>query len=107
MLQMRTYEIFEHNKDAFHARFRDHAWRIMKTYGFRITGFYETRFGDRTEFIYFLEWADEAAMKEGWARFMADEEWKEIKRTTRAEHGDLVGAVEDRVLTPTDYSPSV
>jgi hypothetical protein len=28
--QLRIYEIFENNKDAFHARFRDHAARIMK-----------------------------------------------------------------------------
>ena len=28
--QLRTYEIFEKNKAAFHARFRDHAARIMQ-----------------------------------------------------------------------------
>jgi len=32
--QLRIYEIFEHNKEAFQARFRDHAMRIMKRYGF-------------------------------------------------------------------------
>ncbi len=32
--QVRIYEIFEHNKSAFHARFRDHAMRIMRKYGF-------------------------------------------------------------------------
>jgi hypothetical protein len=36
---------------------------------------------------------------------MADDEWKEIKRVTSAQHGDLVGAIEDRVLVPADYSP--
>jgi len=36
---------------------------------------------------------------------MADEEWAEIKRDTAAKHGTLVGAIEDRLLTPTDYSP--
>jgi hypothetical protein len=35
---------------------------------------------------------------------MADEEWQEIKRLTSAEHGTLVGAIEDRVLVPTAYS---
>jgi hypothetical protein len=28
--QLRIYEIFEPNKAAFHARFRDHAARIMQ-----------------------------------------------------------------------------
>jgi hypothetical protein len=30
--QLRIYEIFEDTKDAFHARFRDHAARISCTY---------------------------------------------------------------------------
>lgn len=29
---------------------------------------------------------------------MADDEWKEMKRVTNAQHGDLVGQIEDRVL---------
>jgi hypothetical protein len=36
---------------------------------------------------------------------MRDAEWAEIKRVTAAEHGSLVGAIEDRVLHATDYSP--
>jgi hypothetical protein len=37
---------------------------------------------------------------------MADEEWREIKRVTGAQHGDLVGEIEDRTLLLTSYSPS-
>jgi hypothetical protein len=104
--QLRIYEIFEHNKTAFHDRFRDHAARIMRTYGFNILAMWETKTGERTEFAYLLAWPDEGTMRESWSRFMADEEWKEIKRVTSAAYGDLVGAIEDRVLTLTDYSPS-
>ncbi|MGH8249821.1 MAG: hypothetical protein ACREVI_03830 [Steroidobacteraceae bacterium] len=32
--QLRSYEVFEHNKRAFHDRFRDHAMRIMAKYDF-------------------------------------------------------------------------
>jgi hypothetical protein len=45
-------------------------------------------------------------MRDAWERFLADEEWREIKRRTAAEHGDLVGEIEDRVLRLTVYSPS-
>ena len=38
---------------------------------------------------------------------MADEEWTEIKRVTGAEHGRLVGTIEDRLLVPTPYSPAM
>lgn len=105
--QLRTYEIFEHNKAAFHDRFRDHAMRIMKAYGFNILAMWEAKTDQRTEFIYLLAWQDKTTMRNAWARFMADEEWKEIKRLTSAKHGDLVGAIEDRVLALTNYSPSL
>src|SRR5438067_333832 len=105
--QLRIYEIFENNKAAFHARFRDHAARIMRTrYGFRIVAMWETRFADRTEFAYLLEWPDEAAKTAAWTAFMADAEWSEIKRATGAEHGVMVGEIEDRLLQAVDYSPA-
>jgi heme-degrading monooxygenase HmoA len=98
--QLRIYEIFEHNKVAFHARFRDHAMRIMGTYGFDILATWESQAEDLTEFVYLLRWPDEPTMRNAWAGFMDDEEWKEIKRVTGAQHGDLVGKIEDRVLLP-------
>ena len=105
--QLRIYEIFENNKAQFHSRFRDHAARIMRyRYDFRIVAMWETRFGPRTEFAYLLQWPDEAAKTAAWSAFMADTEWAEIKRVTHAEHGLMVGEIEDRLLVPTDYSPA-
>lgn len=104
--QLRIYEIFEHNKAAFHERFRDHAVRIMQSYGFNILSMWETKTDQRTEFVYLLAWPDEAILRNAWARFMADEEWKEIKRVTGAKHGEMVGEIEDRILIQTNYSPS-
>ena len=103
--QLRIYEIFDNNKSAFHARFRDHAARIMRKYHFQIVAMWETRFDNKTEFVYLLEWPDEPTKSRQWAAFMADVEWSEIKRVTSAEHGVLVGEIEDRVLQPLDYSP--
>jgi heme-degrading monooxygenase HmoA len=105
--QLRIYEIFEQNKEAFHNRFRDHAERIMRGYGFTILAMWETKTEQRTEFVYLLAWPDEATMRQAWTQFMADEEWKTIKRVTAAEHGVLVGEIEDRILYPTSYSPAL
>ena len=102
--QLRIYEIFEANKDAFHTRFRDHAARIMARHGFDIVAMWEARAEQRTEFVYVLKWPDEATMRQRWEHFMADTEWAEIKKRTAAEHGQLVGEIEERVLHPTDYS---
>lgn len=66
---------------------------------------WEAQGKDRTEFVYLLEWPDETTMKDRWAKFMADEEWAEIKRVTAAKYGQLVGEIEDRTLRLTEYSP--
>jgi hypothetical protein len=104
--QLRIYQIFDTNKSAFHARFRDHAARIMRRYDFQIVAMWETRFADGYEFVYLLEWSDEATKIRQWTAFMADAEWTEIKRVTSAEHGVMVGEIEDRVLAALDYSPA-
>ena len=105
--QLRIYEIFEHNKIAFHDRFRNHASRIMRSYGFDIIAMWEGKTGNRTEFVYLLAWPDEQTMHRAWERFRADEDWNKIKRLTNAQYGDLVGAIEDRMLVSTSYSPSI
>ena len=105
--QLRIYEIFENNKAAFHARFQDHAMRIMKTHGFDFVAMWEAQTGNRTEFIYLLAWPDEKTMLEAWQKFRSNEEWKEIKRVTNAKHGDLVGEIQEKVILPTTYSPII
>ena len=98
--QLRIYEIFEKNKEAFHKRFRDHASRIMKSYGFNIVATWEATNGSRTEFLYLLAWPDEKTMQHAWEQFRANAEWLQIKRDTNAKYGDLVGEIQDRTLRP-------
>jgi heme-degrading monooxygenase HmoA len=102
---LRIYEIFETNKDAFHARFHDHAARIMTRYGFDIVAMWEAKRPERTEFVYLLRWMDEETKTQAWAAFMADQEWDDIKKATR-HRGALVGDIQDRTLLLTDYSPA-
>lgn len=103
--QLRIYQIFDNNKSAFHDRFRDHAARIMARYDLPIVAMWESKFENRTEFVYLLQWPDEATMKDRWAKFMADAEWAQIKKETAAKHGTFVGGIEDRTLTLVPYSP--
>src|ERR1043165_9042026 len=67
--QLRIYEIFETNKDAFHARFRDHAARIMERYGFDIVAMWEAKGPERTEFVYLRRWPDEQTKTRAWTAF--------------------------------------
>ena len=79
--------------------------RIMAKYDFNIVAMWEAKNGTRTEFVYLLEWPDEATMKDRWAKFMADKEWAAIKKETAAKYGNLVGEIQDRTLQLTAYSP--
>lgn len=104
--QLRIYEIPRENNDVFHDRFHKHAMRIMDKYDFNIVSTWETEYDNKTEFAYLLEWPDEKAMKAQWEKFMADQEWKNIKKKTGKTHGRFVNAIEDRTLTLTSYSPT-
>ena len=105
--ELRIYEIFDATKDAFHARFRDHAAGLMDNHGFTILGMWQCRNDDGLEFVYLLAWPDENARNAAWDQFMANPEWQRIKRETAAESGTLVGTVTSRILGPTDYTPTV
>lgn len=78
----------------------------MKNYGFKIIAMWESEFDKKLEFIYLLEWKDEATMKSSWNNFMSDKEWKDIKAETGKVHGTFVNNIEERTLVLTDYSPS-
>ena len=103
--QLRIYEIFDGNKKAFHDRFRDHAMRIMAKYDFKIVATWESKKDNRTEFVYLLEWPDRETMADRWEKFLGDQEWIKIKKETGEMYGPLVGEIQDRTLSLTDYSP--
>lgn len=103
--QLRIYELTKENKEVFHERFKTEAMRIMKKYEFNIIAIWETEFENKIEFAYLLQWETEAALKKGWEGFMADQEWKDIKKITSAKYGSFVEKIEDRTLWVQDYSP--
>ncbi len=105
--QLRTYELFDNSKAAFHSRFRDHGMRIMQRHGFKILSMWETQTDGRSQLVYLLEWPNEEVMRRSWAAFMADEEWAEIKRQTGAQHGRMVGGIEEQTLFPLPHSPGL
>lgn len=104
--QLRIYEINRDNKEAFHARFQDHALRIMKRHGFRIVDMWESDTGEKLEFVYVLSWPDRETMDLRWKQLLADQEWIEIKKRTAAESGELVREANGQPLARVSYSPA-
>lgn len=104
--QLRIYEIDRGNRDAFHARFQDHALPIMKRHGFTVVDMWESDTGEKLEFVYVLAWPDEATMEASWKTFLADQEWIDVKRRTAGESGQLVHESQGQPLVRVVYSPA-
>lgn len=103
--QLRIYEVNPELKQQFHDRFKTHALKIMKSYGFEIISMWESEYEGRTEFVYLLRWFNEETCRQQWEKFMADEAWAEIKRRSLETTGELVLAkVRDQVLHTVDYA---
>ena len=102
--QLRIYRINPGLKTEFDARFRDHALRIMRSYDFKVVDMWYSEFEGNTEFVYLLQWTDEATMRTQWAAFMADAEWEDIKKQSRETYGEMVLAkVRDQLLIETNW----
>jgi hypothetical protein len=97
--QLRIYSIDPNLQKEFDYRFKQHALRIMKSYGFKVQSMWYSAVPGGLEFIYILEWPDEATMQKQWELFMADEEWTKIKQESREKYGEMVlGKLKDQVL---------
>lgn len=101
--QLRIYTIPKESREAFHARFKDHAMRIMAKHGFKIVSTWESEYNNKLEFVYLLEWENIKIKEESWKQFTADEEWIGIKKKT--SNITYVEDISDRTLLPTDYTP--
>ena len=102
--QLRLYEIYDDTRTEFLDRFRDHAARIMRTHGFDIVSMWTCQFQGKPAFAYLLRWPDAEAMQDGWARFMADAEWKAIKAARPADAPPIVGKINDLTLEAVPFS---
>jgi heme-degrading monooxygenase HmoA len=104
--QLRIYEVSPDKRDIFHNRFKNHALRIMKSYGFEPVAFWESSSVVDFEFIYILKWPDIATMESQWKFFLDDKEWIGVKNKMAGEVGEPVLRVTSRVLEEIEYSPT-
>ena len=104
--QLRIYEVSPDKREIVHNRFRNHALRIMKRYGFELIALWESTSVVNFEFVYLVRWPDAATMDRQGKAFLADEEWIGIKKQTVQESGEPVIRVTSRLLDAVDYFPA-
>ncbi len=104
--ELRIYTTHPGKLDALHARFRDHTIRIFKKHGMQIVGFWTPTEGEEANntLVYMLAYPDADAREKAWKAFRDDPEWQKAYADSRKD-GPIVMKVENKFLTPTDYSP--
>ncbi len=103
--ELRIYTPTDDNMGALLRRFRDHTLRLFDKHDIVSVGYWLNSIGGRSdELWYMLAFDDFAQREQAWAGFLADPEWLEVRRVTEAD-GPLVHHIENRILSPTSFSP--
>ena len=102
--ELRIYRTHPGRMGALQARFRDHTSALFEKHGMTNVGYWTNMIGGRTdELWYLLGYEDLAARQTAWAAFGADPDWHAARAASEAD-GPIVHHVENRILTPTDFS---
>jgi hypothetical protein len=101
--ELRTYHAAAGKMDALNARFRDHTNKLFKKHGMEIIAFW-TDVNKPDDLVYILAYPGKEAREKSWKAFREDPDWIKAKEESE-KGGKLVEKVEEKFLTPTDYSP--
>ena len=103
--ELRIYTANPGKMSALQARFRDHTVRLFEKHGIKNVGYWVNTIGGRSdELWYILAFDDLGHRQRAWEAFGADPEWQTARRESEKD-GPLVHHTENRIMTPTDFSP--
>lgn len=103
--ELRIYRAHPGKMGALTARFRDHTLRLFEQHGITNVGYWTNAIGGRSdELWYLLAYEDLAQRERAWAAFREDEEWQRVRAESERD-GPLVHHIENRIMSPTDFSP--
>lgn len=103
--ELRIYRANPGKMGALQARFRDHTVRLFERHGIKNVGYWTNRIGGRSDELWYMVAYENMAAREGaWAQFGADPEWQRAREESERD-GPLVHHVENRLMSPTDFSP--
>ena len=103
--ELRIYTAHPGKMGALLARFRDHTTALFEKHGIVNVGYWLNSVGGRSdELLYILGYEDLAHRDRAWAAFQADPDWKKARADSEKD-GPLVHHLENRILSPTNFSP--
>ncbi len=86
--ELRTYEIPNNARRAFHERFEKHTLPIMQRHGIKVLIIWDEEIGDMQNFCYIIEWLSLTEREEKWPKFNTDQEWAKIKKNPQPSTGN-------------------
>jgi hypothetical protein len=103
--ELRIYTAHPGKMGPLIARFRDHTTGLFEKHGIVNVGYWTNSIGGRSdELLYILGYEDLAQRDRAWAAFQADPDWQKARAESEKD-GPLVHHIENRILSPTKFSP--
>ena len=103
--ELRIYRAHPGKMGALLKRFRDHTMELFEQHGIHNVGYWLNSVGGRNDELWYIVSFDDYGQREqAWAAFASDPEWQAI-RAASEEDGPIVHHIENRILTPTEWSP--
>lgn len=106
--ELRIYKAAANQMPALQARFRDHTLALFERHGITSVAYWTNLVGGHNdELTYLLSYESMGARQTAWAAFMADPDWQRVfQESSAAAGGALTAWIDNRFLTPTDFSPA-
>ena len=103
--ELRIYTAAPGKMRQLQARFRDHTVGLFEKHGIKNIGYWTNTIGGRSdELWYMVAYEDLTARTASWAAFGADPAWQTAREESERD-GPLVHHIENRIMSPTDFSP--
>lgn len=103
--ELRIYTVHPGKMPALLSRFRDHTTELFEKHGITNVGYWLNSIGGRNDQLWYIVGFESIAQREqAWAAFAADPDWHKTRAESEAD-GPIVSLIENRIMTPTDFSP--
>lgn len=105
VFELRTYTTHPDKLDDLHKRFSQHTIELFERHGMTNIGYFTPQDAPLAEntLVYLLAHESREAAEASWQAFIADPEWQEVYRDSRAD-GPIIDSLESIFMNPTDYS---
>lgn len=103
--ELRIYTAHPGKMPELLKRFRDHTTGLFEKHGITNVGYWLNTVGGRSDELWYIVGFENMAQREqAFTSFQNDKDWQRI-RAASEESGPLVHHIENRFMTPTDFSP--